>query len=208
MQMNVLSTDLKKQVIEIGLLSYLHGDELDQALQYWEENYSYEPSYALNRFLNDICKTEHLKPLRRDMLKSIFVEINFLEKIEDIRNNIHTVLANRQEDRKLKQALSLMLDGFLYQMPIQHIPTFKQEYYLRLSDVFDIEIEEKSENDMQEYTWLNKIDAVDFPEILSTLYHLYTARFGLDRASQVLEMNKLKAMKHYPDLHIDKLIQI
>lgn len=203
--MNVLSTELKRQVIEIGLLSFLHGEQLERALSYWEKNYCFEPSYALNRFLNDICQTDDLKPLRRNMLKSLFVEINFVEKIEDVRTNIGQVLEKRQEERLLQQGVALLVKHFTQQLSSQHNENFLQEVVTK--------VEEKTRQQIQftrldDLVWLQQLQVAHYPYIVSELERIYGIRYGLEQAAQVMEMGKIKTMKHYPNLNIEKLMYI
>ena len=205
MQMNVLSTELKRQVIEIGLLSFLHGERLERALSYWEQHYCFEPSYALNRFLNDICQSDDLKPMRRNMLKSLFVEINFVEKIEDVRSNISQVLENRQEERLLQQGVALLVQHFVQQLSSQHSDKFLQEVVTK--------VEEKTHkmiqyNSFESDEWLQQVHVAHFPYLVAELERIYGVRYGIERAAQVMEIGKIKAMKHYPSLNIEKLMFI
>lgn len=61
----------KKLVIAQVLSSYLHGDELTEAVIIWELRYSRQPAFAFQAFLSEICTTPTLTAQRSRILQSL-----------------------------------------------------------------------------------------------------------------------------------------
>lgn len=61
----------KKLAIEGALTPYLSDDNLMQALRIWEEKYALQPTFALQRFLNEFCDSATLKAQRSQILQSL-----------------------------------------------------------------------------------------------------------------------------------------
>lgn len=61
----------KKLVIQQVLSSYLHGDDLTEAVILWELRYSRQPAFAFQGFLSEICTTPALTAQRSRILQSL-----------------------------------------------------------------------------------------------------------------------------------------
>lgn len=62
----------KKLVIEGALSAYLSPDSLAEAMRIWEEKYSVQPTFALQRFLNEFCHgNQVLRAQRSQILQSL-----------------------------------------------------------------------------------------------------------------------------------------
>jgi hypothetical protein len=62
----------KKLAIEGALSAYLSPDILAEAVRIWEEKYSVQPTFALQRFLNEFCHGNHvLRAQRSQILQSL-----------------------------------------------------------------------------------------------------------------------------------------
>lgn len=62
----------KRRAIYTGLSEYLHDDALLHATLVWESKYSSQPTFALQRFMSDICAVEaRLRPQRGQILQSL-----------------------------------------------------------------------------------------------------------------------------------------
>ncbi|MGH8494210.1 MAG: hypothetical protein ACRERR_14055 [Moraxellaceae bacterium] len=61
----------KKLVIQQVLSSYLHGDDLIEAVIIWELRYSRQPAFAFQGFLSEICTTPALTAQRSRILQSL-----------------------------------------------------------------------------------------------------------------------------------------
>ena len=79
MNAEVLNLEQRRQAIQRGLQHYFQGPHLEQIVGYWEQEYSGQPAFVLNRFLSEICTTEELKQNRKDMLKQVLHELTILE---------------------------------------------------------------------------------------------------------------------------------
>lgn len=61
----------KKAAIQGALSSYLNDDRLGHALLVWEEKYSQQPTFALQRFINEFCDNSALSAQRSKILQSL-----------------------------------------------------------------------------------------------------------------------------------------
>ncbi len=61
----------KKLVIQQVLSSYLHGEDLIEAVILWELRYSRQPAFAFQGFLSEICTTPALTAQRSRILQSL-----------------------------------------------------------------------------------------------------------------------------------------
>lgn len=75
-----LSVAQKRQAVEEGLKPFLPDDYLQDILEFWELNYSHEPAFVLQRFLNEICTTATLKSQRSQMLQSVLLALSARER--------------------------------------------------------------------------------------------------------------------------------
>ena len=71
MSTEILNLQQKKQAISRGLSPFIAVSGLEQVLQYWEEVYGNQPTFVLNRFVNDICVTEDLRQIRKEILRQL-----------------------------------------------------------------------------------------------------------------------------------------
>lgn len=61
----------KKLAIEGALTPYLSDDHLLRAIRIWEERYSQQPTFALQRFINEFCDNATLMAQRSQILQSL-----------------------------------------------------------------------------------------------------------------------------------------
>lgn len=61
----------KKIAIEGALTPYLSDDHLLRAVRIWEEKYSQQPTFALQRFINEFCDNATLMAQRSQILQSL-----------------------------------------------------------------------------------------------------------------------------------------
>lgn len=61
----------KKLAIEGALTPYLSNDNLNKAIRIWEEKYSQQPTFALQRFINEFCDSATLMAQRSQILQSL-----------------------------------------------------------------------------------------------------------------------------------------
>lgn len=66
-----MSISQKKAAIQGALSGYLSDDRLDHALLVWEEKYSEQPTFALQRFINEFCDNSTLSAQRSKILQSL-----------------------------------------------------------------------------------------------------------------------------------------
>lgn len=68
---NIMSISQKKLAIEGALTPYLSDDHLMRAVRIWEEKYSQQPTFALQRFINEFCDSATLVAQRSQILQSL-----------------------------------------------------------------------------------------------------------------------------------------
>ena len=61
----------KKLAIEGALSPFLSDDHLLRAIRIWEEKYSQQPTFALQRFMNEFCDSATLMAQRSQILQSL-----------------------------------------------------------------------------------------------------------------------------------------
>lgn len=61
----------KKIAIEGALTPYLSDDHLNRAIRIWEEKYAQQPTFALQRFINEFCDNATLMAQRSQILQSL-----------------------------------------------------------------------------------------------------------------------------------------
>lgn len=61
----------KRSAIETGLMPFFSDEYLNRALQIWEEKYSQQPTFALQRFIAELCDTTTLAAQRVQILQSL-----------------------------------------------------------------------------------------------------------------------------------------
>lgn len=66
-----MSISQKKLAIEGALTPYLSDDHLMRAICIWEEKYSQQPTFALQRFINEFCDNATLVAQRSQILQSL-----------------------------------------------------------------------------------------------------------------------------------------
>lgn len=66
-----MSISQKKIAIEGALTPYLSDDHLMRAICIWEEKYSQQPTFALQRFINEFCDSATLVAQRSQILQSL-----------------------------------------------------------------------------------------------------------------------------------------
>lgn len=67
----IMSISQKKIAIEGALTPYLSDDHLIRAIRIWEEKYSQQPTFALQRFINEFCDNATLIAQRSQILQSL-----------------------------------------------------------------------------------------------------------------------------------------
>lgn len=61
----------KKLAIQAALEPYLGNESLSRAIRIWEEKYSQQPTFALQRFINEFCDSATLTAQRSQILQSL-----------------------------------------------------------------------------------------------------------------------------------------
>lgn len=66
----------KKVAIEAALTPYLSPAKLLEVLRLWEEKYALQPTFALQRFVNEFCQGGTLRAQRSQILQSLVLALS------------------------------------------------------------------------------------------------------------------------------------
>ena len=71
-----LSLAVRKQAITSGLSIFLNGDDLKSAVDHWVQNYRDKPTFAIQRFVQDVVQTYQLENQRREITQNLITKLN------------------------------------------------------------------------------------------------------------------------------------
>ena len=71
-----LSLAVRKQAITSGLSIFLNGDDLNSAVDHWVQNYRDKPTFAIQRFVQDVVQTYQLENQRREITQNLITKLN------------------------------------------------------------------------------------------------------------------------------------
>lgn len=207
MSVDVLSVAQKKQAIAKGLSRFVQGNVLEQIVQYWEQRYGNQPSFVLNRFLQDICTTDVLKQQRKEMLRELLFEIAEVEK--QVR------LQGKSPAEQGQTKHETLVSGYLTDAFIQFI----QQVVHTVTDVdraeFDAEVKAQLRLLKLSVDPLQRVDALDFLEfvplsnyakVITALYEVYCEFYGPAKADQIYARTRLQVKNTFPDVDLHQLL--
>jgi hypothetical protein len=68
---HIMNLEEKRKAIEHGLMPFLTDEYLQRALQLWENNYASQPTFALQKFIGEVCTNKTLAAQRIKILQSV-----------------------------------------------------------------------------------------------------------------------------------------
>lgn len=197
MSAEVLNLEQRKQAIQRGLQQYFHGSHLEQIVGYWEQEYSEQPAFVLNRFLSEICTTEELKQNRKDMLKQVLHELTLVEKGELLQaKKVETVSLNQMAQY---QAYQDFTDNVIVQVQASDRKDFLMELAQQL--VKDQVLMQASLQPGMDL--LSRVPSKLYDKAITSLYQVFCDFYGPLRSDQIYAQAKNLVKQKHPeaDLH-------
>lgn len=86
----------RKQAITLGLSNFLTNKELEEAVNHWVEHYKDKPTFAIQRFVQDIVQTYHLESQKREITQNLITNLNHTLLVDKAKEFEHTDDAAKQ----------------------------------------------------------------------------------------------------------------
>ena len=203
MNAEVLNLEQRRQAIQRGLQHYFQGSHLVQIVGYWEQEYSGQPAFVLNRFLSEICTTEELKQNRKDMLKQVLHELTILEKSEWIESEDTEAVSLNQKAQY--QAYIEFGESVLDQVKLEDQKDFYRELAQQL--VKDrILFQETSQKLQKSADLLSYVSSKLYAQAITSLYQVFCDFYGPQRSDQVYAQAKNLIKQKYPEANLQQLL--
>lgn len=203
MNAEVLNLEQRRQAIQRGLQHYFQGPHLEQIVGYWEQEYSGQPAFVLNRFLSEICTTEELKQNRKDMLKQVLHELTILEKSEWIEFEDTDAVSLNQKAQY--QAYIEFGETVLDQVKLEDQKDFYRELAQQL--VQDrILFQETSQKLQKSADLLSYVSSKLYAQAITSLYQVFCDFYGPQRSDQVYAQAKNLIKQKYPEANLQQLL--
>lgn len=194
-----LTLEQKRVAIERALSQFFSGDMLQNVLQYWEKHYGTQPSFVLNRFLNEVCSDYDLKEQRKEMLKSVLQEIANLEREQ--RHQGKSKVSKAVHSADLGEAFGYFLQQVMLTVEADDEKEFDKVFLKRIQRYTFV----KSLNhlDVYEPAFLDSIDAKHYAAVITVVYQCYCEFYGPPKADQVYARvkNAVKQLYDGVDMH-------
>lgn len=210
MVVDVLTLDQKKQALAKGLSPFLQGNVLERVLQYWEQHYGNQPSFALNRFLQEICTTDELRLHRKEMLREVLFEIAAVEKQIRLNTQPRVKVCPVPSVKTEKLVSGALSDAFVQ---------FVQQVLRAVGAADRAEFEHAFKQQLQELRLsINPLQHVDEPEfleflplsnyakVITALYEIYCDFYGPVKADQIYAQSRLGLKNSFPDVDLHQLL--
>lgn len=195
----LLSVMQKKQAIERGLSHYLQGTVLEGVLSYWEQEYGDKPSFVLNRFMSDICNTDELRFLRKEMLKQVLCEMSAVEK-QVLLDSKPKVQTEEPVSADCTEAFFDLINAVVKTVAATDLNDFNAEVKKHVQ-AMGIAIQASA--NLNEAAFIESLALTSYAQVITALYECYCEFYGPTKADQVYARVKMDIKNKYPsvDLH-------
>ena len=195
-----LSLEQKRMAIERGLSQFLSGDILQRVLQYWESHYGNQPSFVLNRFLNEVCSDYNMREQRKDMLRQVLQEIANVER-EQRHQGKAKVQNTAVHSDDLSEAFAYFWQQVMLVVDFNDQAEFDKVILKRIQPYIFV----KSLNHLDVYDdeLISRIAPKNYAAILTVVYACYCEFYGPTKADQVYARvkNSVKQLYDGVDMH-------
>lgn len=203
MNAEVLNLEQRRQAIQRGLQHYFQGPHLEQIVGYWEQEYSEQPAFVLNRFLSEICTTEELKQNRKDMLKQVLHELTILEKSQWTQSEDTQAVPLNQTAQY--HAYMAFAESVLAYVQLEDQKNFCMELGQQL--VRDqILFQESSQKLQKSMDLLSYVSSKFYAKAITSLYQVFCDFYGPQRSDQVYAQAKNLIKQKYPEANLQQLL--
>ena len=204
MSTEILNLEQKKQAISRGLSPFIAVAGLERILQYWEDVYGHQPTFVLNRFVNDICVTDDLRQIRKEILRQLLSELAELERQVMMRPKSQQGQTSNQINLQLKAAFESFLQRVLAQVKTSDRAEFHEEV-LQIAQQ-ELGIMPKGFNDLGHASYLSSISQDHYAPMLTYVYRTYCEFYGPSYADAVYARSKEWIQGEYPTVQLGKLL--
>ena len=199
----ILTRQQKRQAIARGLRQYLTAPALERELNYWEDAYGDKPTFVLNRFVNDICSTEHLRELRKEILRHVLYEMAEAEReaqhLPKLNSESMHVNANSHH---LADAFDLFLKNVLQYVAAKDLADFNAEVQLQLEmEGFRLGSTAAGSKQLTDFLPMTR-----YSEFLTVVYQQFCEFYGPARADFVYVRGRELMKNTFPALDISELL--
>ncbi len=205
MTTELLNIAQRRSALEKGLEQFLDGSMLQGALQHWEQQYSTQPAFVLNRFLNDICTTDELRLYRKEMLKQVLFELSSLEKQVLMRSEQPQQQAKEVEliSADISDAFLAFTNDVLQLVKTPDQADFRAEVITQLEEM-GLAIAANAQ--INSASFVEFLPLTRYAQVLTSIYEVFCDFYGPMRADQVYAQTKLKIKANFPDVDLHQLL--
>lgn len=108
----------KKMAIEQGLTPFLSGESLGDAMQLWKTKYSGDPTFALVRFVNELCERVPVTAPSTKILQSLIRALNKAPDPTPVRRDQTAQTEFRGIQGDAVRACLLLVDTLIDRLPL------------------------------------------------------------------------------------------
>ena len=201
-----LTIEQKRLAVEKGLAQFLPETVLQRVLKYWETEYGHQPSFVLNRFLNEICTNDELRQQRKEMLRQVLHEISVVEKQQRLKV--------KKEDAAVIESNLNELDLFevFYDFIMEVLKAVSRNDYLEF--VEEIQTKMKKHRQLAKFFYvagserkcLMQMPQEMYSVMITMLYAIYCDFYGPVKADQLYAQTKNQIKLKNPDIDFKQLL--
>jgi hypothetical protein len=122
----------KKMAIAQGLMPFLRGESLADALRLWEAKYSREPTFALARFISELSDSGVLTAPYNKVLRSLFRALNNPSVTAPAQGARAPIVENPGANDDAIRACALLVDTLIDRLPQDKGQSIRQYMLERL----------------------------------------------------------------------------
>lgn len=204
MSTEFLTLDQKRAAIQRALGQFFSNDMLQSVLKHWEANYSHQPSFVLNRFLNEVCASEELKLQRKDMLRQVLQEISQVEREQRHQPKSKAVETVQVHSGDLDDAFGYFLQQVMLSVETEDEADFNQVLLKRIQRYTFVKSVDHL--DVYEPKFLATIQAKDYSAVISVVYQCFCEFYGPPKADQIYARVKNAVKQLYSEVDMHKLV--
>ena len=211
MSSEVLSRFQKRQAIERGLQHFLDPSNLLKTLNYWEEKYSDKPSFVLNRFLSEICLTDQLRLMRKDMLKQVLFELAEVErqvmlarqKIQQKQEKVFVEKPKVVISGSIQDAFFRFVEMVFQQIEEKDLSDFNNEMKQALKEM-GLAVSEEAKIHDQEFCEF--LPLTSYAKVITSIYECFCDFYGPTKADQCYAKARQLLKDQFPEVDLRQLL--
>lgn len=204
MSTEILNLEQKRLAISRGLSPFIVAGGLERILQYWEEVYGHQPTFVLNRFVNDICVTDDLRSMRKEILRQLLSELSELERQVMLRPQTAKAQTQQHKDLELQSGFESFMQRVLAQVKVSDRAEFCTEVMLLVEA--ELGISKRTDLELNNPMYLSGIAQKHYALVLTHVYRKYCEFYGPSHADAVYARTKEWIQAEFPSLQMNQLL--